>query len=377
MKKKLALGVLAASLVLPGIGFTTAFANKTDESLSTLSAEAAAKAPAFTDLGKLDAKAVEKINKLVERNVISGFVDKTFRPDRKVTRGEYASFISRALELPAPAKPKSFKDVSTKVATYDGIVNAYAAGVINGYPDGRFRPYEEISRSDMAIMLDNALAKKGKYTKKATLTYSDSGSIGKAAYEPIQRLTHYGIMSSLTGNAFKPETKGNRLATVLSIYELLNVYEENAPSEPTKPSEPTLPTEPTPTPTPPPTSPPAEEADGSVTIKGFKFTPSTSSSNTWIDEIGTEYYNELPKYRPSSQIQKNVPNVFENMGDTKFDYISATSFIIIRGLDLEKSDFLTAVDKLRSTSKPVTVKNVTFYFDSADKAKNFIYVKVN
>lgn len=382
MKMKVLSAVLAAVVAVP------ALAVPAQENVSAVSREpvvstatvSTASLP-FTDIGKLDPSHINKIQELVNRKIIQGFPDKTFRPNVEVTRGEYAAFISNALDLPTPKNPKSFKDVSERVATHEGIMKAYAAGIINGYPDGRFRPHDKISRGDMAIMLDNALKYKGSYQQKANLTYTDKGSIGKAAYEPVQRLTHYGIMGAFSGNAFRADVKGTRLSTVLSIYELLNLVEK--PSNDDGGSVGTPAPVPTPSPSPTPTEPPLKDEAGVITIKGFKFTPSSTSSDWWEDEVGTGYYKELPKYNASMQVQSGKTYIFDNIPydandpvARKHDYTMAMQYIIVKGLALEKDDFLGGLDKLRKTNQPVTVKNVTFYFDDRDKEKYFIYFKV-
>ncbi len=98
------------------------------------------------------------------------------------------------------------------------MILAAGAGIVSGYGDGKFKPNDYISRSDMAIMLDRALQTKGNYTQKATLSYTDKGSIGASAIAPVQRLTYYKIMDAFTGTKFATSTKGDRLQTVLSIY---------------------------------------------------------------------------------------------------------------------------------------------------------------
>lgn len=208
MNQKLFLSALAAAVAAPAV-------------IAPIQAEAAT---AFSDIGKLDKVTQDKIQTLVSKGIINGFTDGTFRPADYVTRGQFALFISKALELPAPKKPASFKDVTPKVSTYDGIVRAYEAGIIKGYTADRFSPQETITRSQMAIMLDKALQYKASYPAKAQLTYTDKGSIGASSQEAVQRMTHYGIMGGYNGGkAFAPTSKGDRLMTVLSIHELMQV----------------------------------------------------------------------------------------------------------------------------------------------------------
>lgn len=213
-KKRIVPAVLGVSLLL--------FSPQSEIWINQANVAHASELSKFSDVAKSH-PAYDKIMALVDRGVIEGYTDGTFRPNENVTRGQFAAFIARALELPSPKTPKKFSDVNSRVATYDGIIKAANAGIIVGYKNGSFKPNENISRGDMAIMLDRALQLNGSYKTKATLTYKDSNSIGKSSYEAIQRLTHYKIMGAHSGSNFSPAIKGNRLTTVLSIYELLSV----------------------------------------------------------------------------------------------------------------------------------------------------------
>lgn len=213
MTNKLFLATLAAAVALPAMVYTAPV-------------DAAAKS--FSDIPKTHPHAA-KIEFLVSSGVIAGFTDGTFRPATKVTRGQYAAFISRALNLPEPATVKTFSDVSPRVSTYDGIIKATAAGIVSGYKNGQFKPSEYISRGEMAIMLDRALQLKPGFSKKSTLsTYSDAGSIGLTSLDAVQRLTYYKIMGPLSDKKFSPETDGDRMQTVLSIYQLLEAQKATA-----------------------------------------------------------------------------------------------------------------------------------------------------
>lgn len=211
MKKKLFLATLAMMIATPTITQVT-----------NVQVEASVKSK-FSDVSHLNEKTLNKIERLVGKNVIAGYNDGTFRPNERVTRGQFATFIARALELPASKTPKKFSDVNEKMSTYQGIIKAAEAGIITGYPNGSFKPDENISREDMAIMLDRALQWNGSFLTKSLLNYADRNSIGQTAYEAVQRLTHYNIMGVHTVSNFSPAVKGTRLTTVLSIYELLAV----------------------------------------------------------------------------------------------------------------------------------------------------------
>lgn len=179
-----------------------------------------AKAQTFKDVGSNNPNKT-KIESLVDKGVISGYTDGTFRPAEKVTRGQFAAFVARALKLPK-ATPK-FKDVSSSNSLYKEIGSASKAGIISGYSDGTFRPNAIVERQHMAIMLNKALQHYGRYTNQATLSYSDKNSIGAASLSSIKVMTAYGIMGAVSNNKFEPYTYGTRESTVVSIYNMLSV----------------------------------------------------------------------------------------------------------------------------------------------------------
>jgi hypothetical protein len=73
-------------------------------------------------------------------------------PRDVVSRGQMATFLARALKLPADNGRDVFSDTAT--STHRGSINALArAGKVGGYPDGSYRPDAPITREQMATFL--------------------------------------------------------------------------------------------------------------------------------------------------------------------------------------------------------------------------------
>ena len=85
--------------------------------------------------------------------------DGAFEPSRKITRAELAEVIM-SLDLPGCKEsgdaPK-FTDIKSGDNHYDTVVKAAVCGIINGYPDGSFKPDSPVTRAEAAAIVNRAL----------------------------------------------------------------------------------------------------------------------------------------------------------------------------------------------------------------------------
>ncbi|OXM85415.1 S-layer homology domain-containing protein [Paenibacillus rigui] len=87
----------------------------------------------------------------------NGFEGGTFRPDAPVTRGELASVMSRFLKLNvSKAGEAHFTDVEGYWAA-DAIEALYRGKYVSGYPDGTFKPQNNIIRSEAVTLINRML----------------------------------------------------------------------------------------------------------------------------------------------------------------------------------------------------------------------------
>lgn len=80
--------------------------------------------------------------------------DRLFRPERAVTRLEVAEWLTRAdPRLPAVEAVPAFDDWGVVPEASREAVWVAAAGLMQGYPDGRFGPHDALPRSQAAALL--------------------------------------------------------------------------------------------------------------------------------------------------------------------------------------------------------------------------------
>ena len=95
------------------------------------------------------------IKELMRRGVLVGYPDRTFKPDRFVSRAEFAKMAVKAFGLPA-AEGTALSDMSKHWARKD-VSALVESGVIEGYPDKTFRPDQSITRAEIVSVLDRLL----------------------------------------------------------------------------------------------------------------------------------------------------------------------------------------------------------------------------
>ncbi len=156
--------------------------------------------PAFSYANDIEGtKYEEAIVKLEALNTIKGYEDGSFKPENTITRAELATVITFVLGLQDAAElakesPTRFSDVKAG-EWYTGYINIAAnENVIAGYPDGTFRPSENVSYSEAVTMLVNALGLKPVVDKSGGTW--PSNYMSKAAQLGITK-----VLSSVNGSA--------------------------------------------------------------------------------------------------------------------------------------------------------------------------------
>ena len=83
--------------------------------------------------------------------VISGYADGTFRPFNNTTRGQLSKIVVLALgwQVNCPATGH-FSDVPPENPFYCYVETAYGHGIISGYSDGTFRPGNNVTRGQLS-----------------------------------------------------------------------------------------------------------------------------------------------------------------------------------------------------------------------------------
>jgi uncharacterized lipoprotein YddW (UPF0748 family) len=178
----------------------------------------------FTDIQNHWAE--ESILQLRSQNLINGYPDGTFRPNRNLTRAEFAAILTRAFPNIQPIRSaRAFKDVGNRFWANSVIRQAYQTGFMSGYPDGTFKPNLFISRLQVLLALVSGL----KYTNTTASTaflakfYNDADQIPSYALAAIVAATEKSLVVNYPNvKRLNPNQTSTRGEVVAIICQALN-----------------------------------------------------------------------------------------------------------------------------------------------------------
>ena len=174
----------------------------------------------FEDLG--DAIwAIESIEGLAKREIVSGKAPNIFDPHSFVTREEFTKLVVLAFDINGGGDIE-FSDVETGRWSLSFIKSAAGAGIINGVGDGLFMPEGLLTRQDMCVMLHRAMKYASySFTDEEENSFIDADSISEYALDAVKALSGENIVNGYPDNSFQPFENANRAMAAKVIYEAL------------------------------------------------------------------------------------------------------------------------------------------------------------
>ncbi len=165
------------------------------------------------------------IQSWVDSGKISGYPDGTFKPENNISRAEMVTLINKAYSLSAGIGT-SFTDVPTSNWAYAEVQKGVANGYVSGDGNGLFRPNSTITRAEAAVMLAkiNSLGTTQDYS-----TYKDNASIASWAKPYVSAVTIQGVMNGYPDGSFGPDNRMTRAEAVTAINKALAKYQPKPP----------------------------------------------------------------------------------------------------------------------------------------------------
>ena len=181
--------------------------------------------PKFSDV-KPQTLYGEQILELARRGIVQGFLDGSFRPEEKVMRQQFAKMVTLTLGLHTPQiellGDPTFADVGYHgdPYPYDFVEEAAAAGIVIGYTDGSFGPYNSVTRAQLITMVARAAG-----LPPAPIDYQPPFPVFDQVHYPWARAAAAaGLLEGLAGvgdayEFYAPASRGEVCALLFNLLE--------------------------------------------------------------------------------------------------------------------------------------------------------------
>jgi parallel beta-helix repeat protein len=161
------------------------------------------------------------IEALASQNIIAGFPDGGFKPNEPVTRAQFATIVNKALTPTAKRAGIEFKDVPSNFWAYAAIQAAYRGQFVSGYPDGTFKPQQQIPRVQVLVALANGLGLTADNLNVLSF-YTDAAQIPKYATAAVAGATAKQLVINYpTVKQLNPTREATRAEVAAFVYQAL------------------------------------------------------------------------------------------------------------------------------------------------------------
>jgi len=170
----------------------------------------------FNDLGR-DLWAKGYIESLAGKNIINGLAQGKFQPRANLTRSQLAKIIALAANVPGESG-SGFLDIQKGHWATPFISSVKSAGIIKGYPDGSFRPEQFVTRAEMVKMVLAAID-----LETESYDLSGFKDRGHWADSYIAAAVRVGIINGYPDGTFRPDnyiTRAEAAKVIAKAYVL-------------------------------------------------------------------------------------------------------------------------------------------------------------
>ncbi|TYO93262.1 S-layer homology domain-containing protein [Desulfallas thermosapovorans] len=164
--------------------------------------------------------AAEQIADWMDKGLAGGYPDGTFKPNNQITRAEFVALVNRATGKSNPLAEANFKDVNKSHWFYGEVAVATGAGYVGGYSDGTFKPDNPISRQEVASIMSRLLQLGDNATQ---VSFQDAQGIAAWATDAVNAVVSAGIMGGYTDGTFKAASPITRAEAVVTLDRAVNI----------------------------------------------------------------------------------------------------------------------------------------------------------
>jgi len=171
----------------------------------------------FTDLENYS-WAEDAIYELKEKGIVAGVSEDEFLPEGELTREQAVKILCISAGIDAVNEPSGFSDVDDSQWYAGYITAAKNKGLINGISETEFGVGKKITRQDFAVMIQRVFELEG---NSEEVSFKDFETVSEYAKNAVAVLSQKGIISGYTDGSFKPFNNCQRAEAAVIIYRVL------------------------------------------------------------------------------------------------------------------------------------------------------------
>lgn len=165
------------------------------------------------------------IVKLANQGIINGYPDGSFRPNFYINRAEFAAIVGKAFPQKSRTRKRvEFRDVHVYDWAHSHIATAYQMNFLSGYPRNIFKPNQKISRSQVLVALASGLNYVPTRNVATTLRtyFADAHTIPAYAQKKIAAATERSIVVNYPNvKVLNPNNKATRAEVAAFLCQAL------------------------------------------------------------------------------------------------------------------------------------------------------------
>lgn len=170
----------------------------------------------------------EEVDFVLQKGIMAGMDKSSFSPGTNVSRAQICQILYAMAGKPSASGAK-FSDV-VKGSWYEDAVNWCAANkVVAGYDDGTFRPMQDVTREQLAVILNGFTACKYNTNRNKMIhvgldTFADAGSVSSWAKDAVAWAAGKRLLAGRGIGNNKSEIAPSATATRAEVAQMITSY---------------------------------------------------------------------------------------------------------------------------------------------------------
>ncbi|SFE74968.1 S-layer homology domain-containing protein [Paenibacillus catalpae] len=163
--------------------------------------------------------AEQQVTDWSSKGLINSYPDGSFKPDQDITRAEFTKLMNSLFGFTTKGG-NSFSDIAAGAWYTDQVAIGKHAGFINGYPDGTFKPNAAITRQEAAKIAAGLFRLPAVTGDNPLSAFEDKAQIGAFAEVPLGQLVSGGYLKGFPNGTIQPLKSITRAEAVVLLDRL-------------------------------------------------------------------------------------------------------------------------------------------------------------